>query len=513
MEPFSFTSSEARLGKLARALSDAGFVLGPWTPVRRTVLDTFDGRLHAAGLRLELRNAQRPELVLSGGGSAVPHVKVGAAPRFGSDLPHGPLRARLAPLLDVRALLPVLQLTGRQAVATLVDSRGKREVAVVLHGGVVLEGVPGPAPVWAAELDELQGYAKAADRARRVIRSTGLEPHPGDVVELVAAAAGIDLRGHSGSPTIALAPDEPALEAYRRVLANLAAAVELHRPGTIDATDPEFLHELRVAVRRTRSVLSESRRVLPTEVRARYREAFGWLGAVTGPARDLDVYVIEWPDYVRPLAADTVLALQPVLDHIARRRTAAYADLAEALGSDRYKTTMAMWRGWLDAAPDGQEVARDAGAPIGRVAADRIGVAQARMVAQGRAITEASPAEALHELRKDAKRLRYLLECLGGVLAPAPRKAFVQRLKALQDNLGEHQDTEVHAVQLRTFSTELFDTGSAPPETLVAVGQLAERFELRREAARREFARRFGAYDTRDTARGLDHLLRSALGS
>jgi len=36
MERFSFTSSEPRLGKLARALAGAGFVLGPWAPVRRT---------------------------------------------------------------------------------------------------------------------------------------------------------------------------------------------------------------------------------------------------------------------------------------------------------------------------------------------------------------------------------------------------------------------------------------------------------------------------------------------
>lgn len=513
MEAISFTSSEHRLAKLSRALTDAGFVVGPWAPGRRTVLDTFDGRLHAAGLRLELSDLHRPELVLRGGGTAVSHVKVTAVPRFGSDLPQGPLRARLAPLLDVRALLPVLRVTGRQAVATLADGRGKREVAVVLHGGVVLDGVPGAAPVWAAEIDELQGYPKAAERARRVIRSIGLEPHGGDVLDLVAAAAGVDLRGYSGSPTVPLAPDEPALEAYRRVLANLAAAVERNRPGTIDAIDPEFLHELRVAVRRSRSVLSEAKRVLPAEVRARYREEFGWFGAVTGPARDLDVYVIEWPDYVRPLGPETVVALQPVLDHIARRRVAAYAELADALGSDRYKTTMATWRAWLQAGSPGEEVGRDAAAPIGRVAADRISVAQARMLSRGRTITEASPAEALHELRKDAKRLRYLLECLGGVLAPAPRKAFVQRLKALQDNLGEHQDTEVHAVQLRTFSHELFETGSAPAQTLVAVGQLAERFELRREAARKEFARRFGAYDTKETARSLDGLLRTALGS
>ena len=55
-----------------------------------------------------------------------------------------------------------------------------------------------------------------------------------------------------------------------------------------------------------------------------------------------------------------------------------------------------------------------------------------------------TPAEQVHDLRKDAKKLRYLLECFGSLLPKSPRKQFVKRLKALQDNLGEHQDAEVH---------------------------------------------------------------------
>jgi CHAD domain-containing protein len=146
---------------------------------------------------------------------------------------------------------------------------------------------------------------------------------------------------------------------------------------------------------------------------------------------------------------------------------------------------------------------------MGRVAADRISAAQVRLVSHGRAIDPSSPAEDLHELRKDAKRLRYLLECFGDVIPGAARRVFVQRLKSLQDNLGEFQDTEVHAAQLRAFSEELIG-GPTTTATFVAIGQLAERFELRRQGARQEFGRRFETYDTKETTRILDGLLRSA---
>jgi CHAD domain-containing protein len=509
MEPSCFTSSEARLGEVCRALADAAFVVGSWVNVRRTVLDTFDGRVNAAGLRLEVRDGQQRELVLTGGGTTA-HVAVSAAPRVGSDLPPGPLRGRLAPILDVRALLPMLVVTGRRAVAVRQDSRGKRQVGVVLHGGVSLEGAAGPTPLGAAEVEELQGYPKAADRTRRLLRSLGLEAHGGDVVDLLADAAGVDLRGHVVSPTVALDRSEPALDGFRRVLARLAGEVEANWSGTVDALDSEFLHELRVAVRRTRSVLSQAKRVLPDDVRARYRDGFGWLGAITSPARDLDVYVIEWDEYVDPLGTKATTALRPLRAHIVGRRDAEYASLVRALRSERYRALMRDWRAWLDGAADVVAAGRDAASPVGSVAADRISAAQVRLVSRGRAIDRSSPGEALHELRKDAKRLRYLLECFGGVLPRAARKVFVQRLKALQDNLGEFQDTEVHAAQLRASSHELVGSPGTTAETFVAIGQLAERFELRRQAAREEFGRRYATYDTKETARILDGLLRSA---
>ena len=512
MEASSFTSPEPRPDGVLRALAGAGYAVGSWEPIGRTVLDTFDGRLHAAGLRLELRDGPRRHLVLTGGGAAAARVSVPAAPRVAADLPVGPFRARLAPVLDVRALLPVIAVTGRRADAIGEDGDGKRQIVVAVYDGLRVDGAGSAAPAWAVEVEELVGYEKAAEKARRLLHGCGLQPHPGDVVDLLGAAAGVDFRGYSGSPTVALDRDQPALPAVCRVLANLADAVAANWAGTVDDVDPEFLHELRVAVRRTRSVLSQARRVLPDAVRDRYREEFGWLGLATGPARDLDVYVIEWPEYVAPLHADSIAALEPLHRHIDTLRAAEHATLADTLRSARYREVMDGWRALLAAplAADAPPGGRDAARPIGRVAASRIGDAQRRLVTQGRAIGPASPAEDLHALRKDGKRLRYLVECFGGVLDPGPRKAFVQRLKALQDNLGEFQDTEVHAAQLRAFSKDLFDAPGAVPETLVAMGQLAERFELRRQAARDEFARRFASYDSEETERTLDALLASA---
>lgn len=473
--------------------------------VSRTWLDTFDGRLHAAGLRLELQQAGDLELVLQGPAVVPARSSVSRPPRRITDLPAGPLRARLAPLVTVRALLPVLTVSARQTLAVRRDAEGKAVATVTVNDELQVEGSASTVG-WTVEVEELEGYPKSAARARDLLDGLGLRRLDGGALDIAAAAIGADPAGYSGSPTVQLERDLPALEGYQAVLANLADAVDATWQGTVDDVDPEFLHDLRVAVRRIRSVLAQGKRVLPAQARERFREDFGWLGQVTGRARDLDVYVIEWDRYVAPLPADVASELAPVLDHLQASGRSEHATLAAALGSERARQILAEWRAWLDDpladGPPGEEADR----ALGDVVAHRTAAAQRRLLDRGRGIGPQTPAEELHELRKDAKKLRYLLECFGGLLDAAPRKAFLQRLKTLQDNLGELQDAEVHAQQLRGMSETLHGSG-ASSQTLLAMGQLTEHVERRGRAARSAFAEQFDAYDTKRTQRALDKLL------
>ena len=243
------------------------------------------------------------------------------------------------------------------------------------------------------------------------------------------------------------------------MLLNLTDTIEANLLGTIDDLDPEFLHELRVAVRRSRSVLpAREGGAARGRPRPPPRSSSAGSSELTGPARDLDVYLIEWDGYVAPLDPDASVALLPVRAELERRRDLAHEVLADALRSDRYEEMVAGWERWLrEPGDDGIGPGRQ---PVGPVVAQRIADAQARLLRRGRAITPSSPPEPLHDLRKDAKRLRYLLECFGSLLPGKPRKAFVQRLKALQDNLGSHQDAEVHVDLLRELAQTLHAEGA-----------------------------------------------------
>ncbi len=505
-EVAAFTADEQDLADAVAGLAKMGFEFGPSRPVTRSLLDTFDGRLHDAGLRLEARESDGTELILTGDGSVPAHLGVSSVPRFAGDLPPGPFRSRLAAVVDVRALLPVLRVTASRAPAARYDRAGKTVATATIYEHLRVADHDIDFARWTIEIDELTGYAKHAGKARDLLAQVGLSRLDADTLTVVAAAAGVELGGFEGSATVPLDPAMPAIDGFRVVLTHLADAIVANWQGTIDRLDPEFLHDLRVAVRRTRAVLAQGKNVLPSAIGEHAAERFGWLGALSGPARDLDVSLIEWDRDTSALAPEVVTALEPLRVILERRRESAHDALMQGLQSAEAAELMTTWRTWLHEPALGAPPGVRADRPLGNVVAKRIARAQANLVERGRVIRPDTPADEVHDVRKDAKKLRYLLECFGSLLPDAPRKVFVRRLKAFQDNLGEHHDAEVRVGELRAISRELHRR-RASPDTMLAIGQLTERLDQRRIATRVEFAERFAAYDTKATQRALDAAL------
>jgi CHAD domain-containing protein len=488
------------------ALTDLGFDFGERRPFATTLVDTFDGRVHRAGLRLEMRTSGGIELVLSGPDAVPAHLTLDAAPRVLSDLPAGPFRSRLASLVDVRSLIPQVRVRMGRSTGVWRDGTGKVVAIAELLDQVQVVNRPDVDRCTSIEVHAVPGYDKRAERAVSALRDAGLEECEIDTLAQRAAAAGVDLAGFKAAATVPLDPDMAALEGVRAVLANLAVAIVANWQGAVEQTDTKFLHDLRIALRRTRTVLAASNAVLPRGVREPAKQDFAWLAGATGAARDLDVYLLEWERYTDPLGADAAAALRPVRDALTRHHHDAHSELEGVLRSERAAAVIEEWRRWLAEPVGVEDRPRRADQPLGKVVAKRVAAAHDALIDRGRRIGADTPAEDVHDLRKDAKKLRYLLECFGSVLPDKPLRKYVKRLKALQENLGEHQDAEVHIALLRSLTPELVATGAAA-DTMVAIGQLAERLDRTRMAARAEFAERFADYDSPATRRSFDALI------
>jgi CHAD domain-containing protein len=498
----TFVATAPDLAGLLAALEDADFEIDPAERARFEWYDTFDGRLYAARLQLVLAVGRDRELILASDESAPASVALSTVPTFVEGLPAGPFRSRLRAVIEMRALLPMVGCSAEVTEARRRDGSMKIVSAVrVLSDVRIVNGTP--LDVTVVEVDELPGHTGAAKRTRQLIAALGSAESESTLVELVAAATGFDLAGFRDSPTVPLKPDDQAIDGFAAVLQNLASSTAANLARAIADTDTEFLHDVRVAVRRTRAILSRAKRVLPEDARQHFQLAFADFGRQTGAVRDLDVYLLGWDQDVASLLPATRSELEPIRALLVQRRRHAQKELEQVLRSTATRELLTSWSEYL-AEPGPAEAA---GHPLGAFVADQITKVERRLVTDGRAITDESPAAELHQLRKDAKRLRYVVECFGGLPGDVPRKAFVGQLKALQNNLGVHQDAEVQAAWLR--NVVLLDPSvRGHDELLVAVGQLIESIEHRQRDARREFSDRFRRFDSEVTRRHLRELLR-----
>jgi len=523
---------------------------------RRTWLDTFDWRLYRAGLILEYAAAHRGgELRLTAahpaalspdaaaGTTAAPDVADAAAqpvtgwqtsrPHLPGDLPDGPVTARIAGLVAPRALLPAVTVASTAAVSRLLNDDGKTVARLLVERPAIATGQHAVLPL-RLTITEVRGYPGQARRAARIVSETaGVLPAAESVFADALRALGRRPGDYSNKVDAPITAQMPASEAAAVIMLRLLDTIEANVPGVLRDTDTEFLHDLRVSVRRTRSALKLFGDVLavPAGGKARgtrltsgdlalFAAEFKWVGDLTTPTRDLDVHLLDFEETARALRAAKPDDLEPFRAYLEQRRIKEFRALTRGLRSIRFTNLTREWRAALTKVRDSSDNARRgatvrsgqsirrAGETAATLAAERTRRAFHKVAKRGAAITPASPHESLHDLRKRCKELRYALEFFAPLHDPAAYGKVVGDLKRLQDCLGQFQDTEVQIYEIRTLAAAMLAANEAPAVTLLAMGEVTAGLAARQAAARADFERRFAAFAGPDGQRRMSVLLR-----
>jgi CHAD domain-containing protein len=297
-------------------------------------------------------------------------------------------------------------------------------------------------------------------------------------------------------------------EAASAVCLTLLDTLLANEEGVYRSLDPGFLHGFRVAGRRTRSALTQLGKVFTPDARKHFRREFKWLGTVTGPARDLDVHLKRMEESRMRYGADMDADLRPLGEYLRDRRSDEHGRLKAALVSTRYRALVSAWRGHLVASPAEDFPTPMARRPVVPVASERIWHAYRRATRHGRAIGPGAPGSALHDLRIDCKKLRYLLEFFDSLYDADAIAPPVKALKRLQDNLGEFNDLEIQQAVLARLAREMQQDGLAPANCLLAMGRLIGHYERQQKKERRRFAQCFARFDDAGTRRRFKGLFR-----
>jgi CHAD domain-containing protein len=381
--------------------------------------------------------------------------------------------------------------SGRSFTATYVDTPDRR----LARAGIPLRRrVEKGKSIWEAKIGdttvsapggpteppaELQRMLAALLRGDDVIQVARLRSGKNDVVLLdgqrvLASYDDIDaaLKEALKPPSEEAAPakDAPAVEHLRAFLRAQLEAIERHDPAVRVGSDPEDLHKLRVAVRRSRAALREARALLGEDGQT-LRDELKWLGGRLGPARDLDVLIARVRSEVVDLDGPDAVPAGKIVMQLESQREAAQQEVLEALESERYANLLALLGQVVEAPP----------VATSDVSLDCLTRKEFRKLRrQVAALGPTASNDALHRARIQAKRLRYAAE-LSSQLLGKKGERVVSAAKTFQDVVGAHQDAVVAEEYIRSAVRRARGVSSA-----LAAGRLIERERARRVEARAE---------------------------
>lgn len=468
----------------------------------QTYLDTFDWAVCRAGITLiaEQTDTCALRILVDDVALAYPEsLQVDDIPIWPTDLPQGKMRNHLMKLADLRSFLPLAHVKSEQIILHVEDKKGRQRVRLVIECNFQHTAPRRKMTELGCRLrvECLAGYEK--DFAKTLPRFDGLtRTSQSAFFEEVMKNAGRVPKDYSGKLKIKLERDMRSDAACKMILLDQLDQIVCNIDGTLADTDTEFLHDLRVAVRRSRSALNRLKGVLPQTVQDRFSQELQWVGSITTPVRDLDVYLLDYPKYREQLRDDLQTDLEPLYDFLLAHHKKARAQLVTDLGSRRFKDFLTKWRSYLKRPLPVRPTAPAAHFSIGELADKRIWKTYRRVINEGSVIDESSPAEALHDLRKTCKKLRYVLEFFASLYPQKEVGGLIKTLKVLQENLGDFQDLDVQAETLNGYSNEMLAEGVKNPKVFMAMGVLVEQFMVRKGEVRMEFAKRFEAFASKE---------------
>ena len=262
------------------------------------------------------------------------------------------------------------------------------------------------------------------------------------------------------------------LELLRAMIASQYLELTRNDPLIRHEASPKAVHDMRVGIRRLRSILRSAKPMLDEQWVDSLRGELDWVAQRLGAVRDLDVQTEHIRAETETLDDGDAVHAGALLAPLRSERFQARSALLACMEETRYYRLLKSVEA-AAAAP----ATRRADIPVGVLAAHEF----RRLRKHGHSPAKTTNDAGLHKARIQAKRARYAAE----LAEPATGKeasAFIEAATAVQDIGGQHQDAVVEITQLRRLA-RLTDN----QEVAVVAGRLIERAKEQKRQSRTDF--------------------------
>lgn len=233
-----------------------------------------------------------------------------------------------------------------------------------------------------------------------------------------------------------LAPNTGAAEAFGQIAWECLAQLQGNQDMVLHGADVEGVHQMRVALRRLRSLFAVFGAVVNRETSTGLMTDIRWISEVLGEARDLDVFVSETlPPMMQPLQQHPGLLL--LREKAQHAQSEAYVRVRAALHSQRYHRLQLALAAWLE----GKQwlLPEAANLTVKTLAHQVLTKRHKQLKKHGQRLIHMHPEER-HLTRISAKKLRYAAEFFTSLSPANGNKGFIRALAEVQGVLGVLND-------------------------------------------------------------------------
>lgn len=429
------------------AVLGAGFHVEIDQPVTSdlTVYDDFDANLWNADLML--CRVDKNTFQLTRGSDHIGEVRAPAKARFWWDLPESDVKHLLQKKIGLRAFMPIASL---QRVSTRFALRNADEKIVAR--GLLSQSIVDEDNQHYITLQQMRGYEKSAVQARKLLKPLFEREVPDFGLKAMFTQQNPGMTDRDAPAALHLSPDRPTELAVRAMATEMIDQATSHVDGVVADIDTVFLHQFRVSVRKLRSLISLLKKALPPETVEALAPQLSDIAGKTSRLRDLDVFLLDKKHYLEMLPDSHAAGLDELYVRVEKQRQLEKNRLARYFQSKQFQHDISACKAILSEAPAYSNSLSKK--PVQTVAKSLLIKRYKKIQSMSAELHADSDDEDVHDIRKEFKKLRYLIEFFIELLPGKRTARLLKRLKKLQVTLGDFNDYCVQIEFLSGFSDD-----------------------------------------------------------
>lgn len=342
------------------------------------------------------------------------------------------------------------------------------------------------------QVQSVRGYKKEFSRIKKEINNNNyLSNSKYDILHFAAELVNKKPGDYSSKTDIPIHAAMQSIEALQSVFQTLYSTIRMNEPFVLKDQDTEFLHDYRVAIRKTRSALSQIKDVMSPEHNLRFKKVFSFIGKKSNNLRDLDVFLLNEQKYRSLITDELQKGYNYIVKSVIEKRKQAFEKFKEEVTTDSYQKKLIRWEVFLESMTEKAMHGPQASINIKELANTTITSQYSKVIDYGMKVLETHDTNELHNLRIECKKLRYLLEFFKKLYPPEKINKLIKQLKKIQDSLGLFNDLSVHMDFFMELTETIQGNTQQKKQALVTAGYLVGLLRYKLEDVKNEFYGKF----------------------